>query len=52
MGQVPTHRGSNTTVITAMTPEGRLVSMRVEGAANTAAFLTYLDELLGPAKPS
>jgi hypothetical protein len=29
-----------------MTHEGLLVSMTVEGAANTEAFLTYLDELL------
>jgi hypothetical protein len=29
-----------------MTQEGLLVSMTVEGAANTEAFLTYLDKLL------
>jgi hypothetical protein len=29
-----------------MTHEGLLASMMVEGAANTEAFLTYLDELL------
>jgi transposase len=48
VGQVPTNRGPNTTVLSAMTQEGLLVSMTVEGAANREAFLTYLDELLGP----
>jgi transposase len=32
-----------------MTQEGLLVSMTVEGPANTEAFLTYLDNLLCPA---
>jgi hypothetical protein len=32
-----------------MTQAGLLVSMTVEGAANTEAFLTYLDGLLCPA---
>ena len=48
-GQAPTNRGPNTTVLSAMTQEGLLVSMTVEGAANTEAFLTYLDGLLCPA---
>jgi transposase len=48
-GKAPTNRGKNTTVLAAMTHKGLLVSMTVEGAANTEAFLTYLDELLGPA---
>jgi DDE superfamily endonuclease len=49
VGQAPTNRGPNTTVLSAMTQEGLLVSMTVEGAANTEAFLTYLDGLLCPA---
>jgi transposase len=49
LGQAPTNRGQNTTILSAMTHEGLLVSMTVEGAANTEAFLTYLDELLCPA---
>jgi transposase len=48
-GKAPTNRGKNTTLFAAMTHEGLLTSMTVEGAANTEAFLTYLDELLGPA---
>jgi hypothetical protein len=55
-GQAPTNRGQNTTVLSAMSHEGLLVSMTVEGAANTEAFLTYLDRVAllrpyGPAKP-
>ena len=48
-GQAPTNRGKNTTLFAAMTHEGLLASMTVEGAANTEAFLTYLDEVLCPA---
>ena len=48
-GQAPTNRGQNTTVLAAMSPEGLLRTMTVEGAADTEAFLLYLDELLGPA---
>src|SRR5205814_1782324 len=48
-GKAPTNRGQNTTVLAAMTREGLLTTMTVEGPANTEAFLTYLDELLCPA---
>jgi transposase len=48
-GKAPTNRGKNTTLFAAMTPEGLLASMTVEGAANTEAFLTYLDAALCPA---
>jgi transposase len=48
-GQAPTNRGKNTTLLAALTPTGLLASMTVEGAANTEAFLIYLDELLCPA---
>ena len=48
-GQVPCNRGANTTLLAAMTPQGLLASMTVEGAANTEVFLTYLDQVLCPA---
>jgi hypothetical protein len=49
LGQAPTNRGQNTTILSAaMTHEGLLVSMTVEGAANTEAFLTYLDRVALP----
>jgi transposase len=48
-GQAPTNRGKNTTLLAAMTHEGLLTSMTIEGAANTEAFLLYLDGLLCPA---
>ena len=50
-GQAPTNRGKNTTLLAAMTHEGLLASMTVEGAANTDALLTYLDAVLCPALP-
>ena len=48
-GQAPCNRGRNTTRLAAMTQNGLLASMTVEGAANTAVFLTYLDNVLCPA---
>jgi transposase len=45
-GQAPCNRGANTTLLAAMTPQGLLAAMTVEGAANTEVFLTYLDEVL------
>jgi transposase len=48
-GQAPLNRGKNTPLFAAMTHEGLLASMTVEGAANTEAFLTYLDQVLCPA---
>ena len=36
-------------MLAARDAEGLLRTMTVEGPANTEAFLTYLDELLGPA---
>ena len=48
-GKAPTNRGKNTTLFAAMTHQGLLASMTVEGAANTEAFLTYLDAVLCPA---
>ena len=48
-GQAPTNRGKNTTVLAAMSSEGLLTTMTVEGAADTEAFLLYLDKFLCPA---
>src|SRR2546423_915078 len=48
-GKAPTNRGKNTTLFAALTHEGLLASMTVEGAANTEALLTYLDAVLCPA---
>jgi hypothetical protein len=48
-GKAPTNRGKNTTVVAAMTPEGLLKSMTVEGPADTEAFLIYLEKFLCPA---
>jgi hypothetical protein len=47
--KAPTHRGKNTPVGAAMTPEGLLKSMTVEGPADPEAFLIYLDKFLCPA---
>lgn len=48
-GQAPCNRGRNTTLLAAMTQDGLLASMTVEGAANAEVFLTYLDNVLCPA---
>jgi transposase len=47
--QAPRNRGPNTTVLAALTTEGVLASMRIEGSANTEVFLTFLDQVLCPA---
>ena len=47
--QAPRNRGPNTTVLAALTTEGVLASLRIEGSANTEVFLTFLDQVLGPA---
>jgi transposase len=49
--QAPRNRGPNTTVLAALTTEGVLASMRIEGAANAEVFLTFLDQVLCPALP-
>jgi transposase len=46
--QAPRNRGPNTTVLAALTAEGVLASMRIEGSANTEVFLTFLDQVLCP----
>jgi transposase len=47
--QAPRNRGPNTTLLAALTLEGVLASMRIEGPANTEVFLTFLDQVLCPA---
>ena len=47
--QAPRNRGPNTTVLAALTAEGVLAAMRIEGPANTEVFLTYLERVLCPA---
>lgn len=47
-GKAPTNRGQNTTVLAAMSSEGLLKTMTVEGPADTEAFLIYLEGLLCP----
>ena len=47
-GQAPCNRGANTTILAALTHQGLLATMTVEGAANTDVFLTYLDRVLCP----
>ena len=49
-GQAPCNRGANTTILAALTCRGLMATMTVEGAANTAVFLTYLDRVLCPAR--
>jgi transposase len=49
VAQAPRNRGKNTTLLAALTSEGILASMTIEGATNTEVFLTYLDQVLCPA---
>ncbi|MBV9488777.1 MAG: hypothetical protein JO069_03515 [Verrucomicrobia bacterium] len=44
--EAPRNRGPNTTVLAALSAEGVLASLRIEGSANTEVFLTYLDQVL------
>ena len=47
-GQVPRNRGKNTTYVAALTWEGMQAPWTVEGAMDTAAFVVYVEEVLGP----
>jgi transposase len=49
LAQAPRNRGKNTTLLAALTPEGILASLTLEGATNSEVFLTYLDQVLCPA---
>ena len=48
-GQVPRNRGRNTSILAALSPQGLVATMTVEGSTNTDVFLTYLDRVLCPA---
>ena len=48
-GVVPRNRGRNTSILAAMSHEGLVGTMTVEGGTNKEVFLTYLDEVLCPA---
>ena len=48
-GQAPRNRGTNTSILAAMGPQGLLATMTVEGATNKEVFSTYLDHFLCPA---
>ena len=48
-GTIPRNRGRNTSILAAMSAEGLVGTMTVEGATNTEVFLTYLDAVLCPA---
>ena len=47
-GSVPRNRGTNTTLVAALTPDGLRVPWMVEGAMDTATFEWYIMEELGP----
>ena len=47
-GSVPRNHGKNTTLVAALTPAGVRVPWLIEGAMNTATFLWYITEELGP----
>ena len=46
LAQAPRNRGPNTTVLAALTAEGVLAAMRIEGPTHIEGFLTYLDRVL------
>ncbi|WP_165903809.1 IS630 family transposase [Hymenobacter gummosus] len=45
---VPLHNGPNVTVLAALTPQGLQAVMELDGAVNTARFVAYLEQVLGP----
>ncbi len=47
-GQVPRNTGKNTTLIASMTTAGLGPAMTLEGATDTAAFVVYIEQVLGP----
>jgi transposase len=51
MGSVPRNTKKNTTLIASMTTDGMGPAMLLEGATDTAAFETYVAQLLAPALP-
>jgi len=47
----PRNRGPNTTVLAALTSEGVLAALRLEGPVNIEVFLSFLDQVLCPVLP-
>ena len=47
--KVPRNRGANTTILAALTPQGLLAPMVVEGGTTIEVFLTFLEHCLCPA---
>jgi transposase len=47
-GSVPRNHGQNTTLVAALTPEGRQAPWTIEGSMDTTAFARYVEEVLGP----
>ena len=45
---VPLHAGPNVTVVAALTPHGVEAVMELDGAVNTASFVAYIEQVLGP----
>jgi transposase len=45
---VPRNRGKNTTLVAALTPDGLQVPWMFEGAMDSATFVWYITEQLGP----
>ena len=48
-GSVPCNRGKNTTLIAGLSLEGMQAPFILEGAVNTLAFETYVEQVLAPA---
>jgi transposase len=48
-GQAPRNRGRNTSILAAMSAQGMIGTMVVEGSTNVEVCLTYLEEVLCPA---
>lgn len=47
-GSAPRNQGTGTTLIAALTTSGMTAAMTLPGALDTAAFLVFLEEILGP----
>lgn len=45
---VALHQGANVTLVAALTPQGLMAALTVDGAVNAPVFATYLDQVLGP----
>ena len=45
---VPLHKGPNGTVVAALTANGLEAVMELDGALNTASFVAYVEQVLGP----